>query len=182
MPNLPIARITPSNFNAISLDFAGPFKIKKCGLCKNQSRCKKCQKASEDSKEKCATQKVWICVFVCHSSRGVHLELLQDRSTESFLLSIKRMANSRSMPRIIQSDNAQQMIMGKNHIIDLYKQLNTAETHTKLANRFNITWHHSTERSPQHNGLVERIVQVVKSHYIKHSMEKYSQKQKCILC
>ena len=35
MPNLPIARITPSNFNAISLDFAGPFKIKKCGLCKN---------------------------------------------------------------------------------------------------------------------------------------------------
>ena len=41
MPSLPIARLTPSNFNAISLDFAGPFKIKKCGLCKNQSRCQK---------------------------------------------------------------------------------------------------------------------------------------------
>ena len=37
MPNLPIARIAPSNFLAISSDFAGPFKIKKCGICKNQS-------------------------------------------------------------------------------------------------------------------------------------------------
>ena len=109
----------------------------------------------------CYSEGMVMC-FVCHSSRGVHLELLQDRTRESFLLAIKRMANRRSMPHIIQSDNAQEMIMGKNHIKDLYQILNTAETHAKLANRFNITWYHSTERSPQHNGLVERIVQVVK--------------------
>ena len=171
-PNLPIARITPSNFNAISLDFAGPFKIKKCGICKNQSKCKKCQTASEKSTEKCRLQKVWICIFVCHSSRGVHLELLQDRSSESFLLAIKRMANRRSMPQIIHSDNAQEIVMGKNHIKELYELLNTAETHTKLANRFNITWYHSAERSPQHNGLVERIVQVVKRPLYKTLMGK----------
>ena len=71
------------------------------------------------------------------------------------------MANRRSMPQIIHSDNDQEIIMGKNHIKELYELLNTAETHTKLASRFNITWCHSAERSPQHNGLVERIVKVV---------------------
>ena len=60
------------------------------------------------------------------------------------------MANRRSMPQIIHSDNAQETIMGENCIKELCHLLNTAETsHTKLASRFNITWSHSDERSHQ---------------------------------
>ena len=42
--NLPTPRITPGNFDAISLDFAEPFTIKKCGICKHQNTCEKCLK------------------------------------------------------------------------------------------------------------------------------------------
>ena len=66
------------------------------------------------------------------------------------------------MPLIIHSDNASEFITAKNHIIDLFKILNTAKTHKELQNKYNIKWYHSTERSPQHNGVIERIVQTIK--------------------
>ena len=162
--NLPVARIRPGNFEAISLDFAGPFTIKRCGVCKYQKNCSKCQQEIKQKNPsiKCSTQKVYVCVFCCHSSRAVHLELLMDRTTESFILAIKRMANRRGMPKIIHSDNASEMILAKNHIKSLYEKLYTPETHKNLTTKYNITWFHSTERSPSHNGLIERIVQVVK--------------------
>ena len=162
--NLPIARIRPGNFEAISLDFAGPFTIKRCGVCKYQKNCSKCQQEikKKSSNTQCSTQKVYVCVFCCHSSRAVHLELLMDRTTESFILAIKRMSNRRGMLKIIHSDNASEMVLAKNHIKALYEKLNTPETHKRLISKHNITWYHSTERSPAHNGLIERIVQVVK--------------------
>ena len=36
------------------------------------------------------TQKVWICLFTCLVTRAVHLELMQDMSTEQFLLGLRR--------------------------------------------------------------------------------------------
>ena len=163
--NLPVPRITPGNFRAISLDFAGPFNVKKCGICKHHKICQECQEKmskKKTKKDKCNTQKAYICVFACHSSRAVHLELLMDRTTESFILAIRRMANRHSMPSIIHSDNASEIVKAKNHIKDLYDTLNTPSTHKELQNKYNIKWYHSTERSPQHNGVIERIVQTIK--------------------
>ena len=162
--NLPIPRITPGNFRAISVDFAGPFKVKKCGICKNQKLCQECHEriAKRSKTSKCDTQKSYICVFACHSSRAVHLELLMDKTTESFLLAIKRMANRHSMPVIMHSDIANEIIGAKNQIKSLYENLNTAATHKELQNKLGITWYHSTERSPAHNGVIERIVQTIK--------------------
>ena len=125
--NLPIPRITPGNFEAISLDLAGPFTVKLCGICKNHKVCQECQEKLTKKKSKpakCNTQKAYICVFACHSSRAIHLELMMDRSSESFILAIKRMSNRRSMPLIIHSDNASEFITAKNHIKDLFSILN----------------------------------------------------------
>ena len=163
--NLPIPRITPGNFEAISLDLAGPFTVKLCGICKSHKVCQECQEKLKETNlksNKCSTQKAYICVFACHSSRAIHLELMMDRTSESFILAIKRMSNRRSMPLIIHSDNASEFITAKNHVIDLFKTLNTAKTHKELQNKYNIKWYHSTERSPQHNGVIERIVQTIK--------------------
>ena len=44
MANLPEARIKPGNFDAVSLDFAGPFKMNQCGICQNQTKCISCNK------------------------------------------------------------------------------------------------------------------------------------------
>ena len=85
--------------------------------------------------QKCSTQKAYICVFACHCSRAIHLELMMDRTPESFILATKRMSNRRSMPPVIHSDNASEFILTRNHIIDLFRILNTAKTHKELQNK-----------------------------------------------
>ena len=50
MPNLPIARITPSNFNAISLDCAGPFKIKNVNYARIKANVKTARKLLKTAK------------------------------------------------------------------------------------------------------------------------------------
>ena len=95
MANLPLKRISPGNFESVALDFAGPFDMKMCGICKNTQKCSQCNKKTTNKSDikRCTIQKVYICIFVCHASRGVHLELLMDKTTESFLLAIKRFSN-----------------------------------------------------------------------------------------
>ena len=66
------------------------------------------------------------------------------------------------MPLIIHSGNVSEFITAKNHVIDLFKTLDAVKTHKELQNKYNIKWYHSTERSPQHNGVIERNVQTVK--------------------
>ena len=66
------------------------------------------------------------------------------------------------MPKIIQSDNASEMVLAKNQIKALYEKLNNPETHKSLKTKNRITWYHSTERSPSKNEMIERIVPVVK--------------------
>ncbi|XP_054709284.1 uncharacterized protein LOC129218990 [Uloborus diversus] len=57
-------------------------------------------------KDKHATQKAYICLFTCATSRAVHLELVLNLSTDTFILDFKRFINRRGMIRIIYSDNA----------------------------------------------------------------------------
>ena len=49
--------------------------------------CKKCgHKPTKEQKEKgiCKTCKISILVIACHNSHAVHLELVDDRTTEEF--------------------------------------------------------------------------------------------------
>ena len=50
--------------------------------------------------------KVYICLFTCANTRAVHLEVVSDLSTDTFLLSFRRFASCKSLPRVMMSDNA----------------------------------------------------------------------------
>ena len=153
MANLPEARIQPGNFQSVSLDFCGPFQMKQCGICQNQTKCISCTKKAQPNKSiKCTIKKCWIVVFACHASRAVHLELLLDKTTESFLLSVKRFCNRRGTPSLIQSDNATEILKGRNIIKDVFEKLNNSRTHQKLAEEFQIKWYTCPVYSPSKNG------------------------------
>ena len=53
-------------------------------------------------------QKVWICLFTCLVTRGIHLEVTTDMSTEQLLLCLRRFIAIRGTPVGIISDNASQ--------------------------------------------------------------------------
>ena len=46
-----------------------------------------------------------ICIFVCATARAVHLEVVENLSTTSFIMCLRRLAASKGVPSIILSDN-----------------------------------------------------------------------------
>lgn len=72
-------------------------------------------KVTKDTKENKIrkTRKTWVLELACHICRGVHLNLVNDKTTDEFILSMKRFCNRRSTSRIIHSDNAKEFIQGK---------------------------------------------------------------------
>ena len=50
--------------------------------------------------------KGYLCLFTCAASRGIHLEIVTDLKVESFLLAFRGFAGRRSIPKLLQSDNA----------------------------------------------------------------------------
>lgn len=70
MGYLPAERVTPVRaFLHSGVDYAGPFSIKL-------------------SRNKCG--KAYLCVFVCFSTKALHLEIVNDLSTNAFLNTLKR--------------------------------------------------------------------------------------------
>ena len=51
------------------------------------------------------TKKMYVCLFTCATTRAVHLELVPDLSTETFVLAFRRFIINKGMPHTIYSDN-----------------------------------------------------------------------------
>ena len=82
---LPDDRTTPSTaFEVIGVDFAGPMKFRKSNK---------------------AERKAYLCIFACSLSRAIHLELLRNLETSTFIMCLKRYIARRGRPRVVYSDN-----------------------------------------------------------------------------
>ena len=115
---------------------------------------------------------MYVLVIGCHASRAIHLEMLQDRSTESFIMALKRFSNRRGRPSIIHSDNAGEYVSGRNTIQEVFRVLNTEKKHQKLQDELKMTWYLAPIRSPSHSGVIERLVKTIKNPLSKCLMDK----------
>lgn len=85
MGDLPESRVTYNRvFFNVGLDYGGPFNLK-------LSRNKTC--------------KAYMCLFICMSTKAIHLELVSDLSTAAFLNALKRFVARRGKCANIYSDN-----------------------------------------------------------------------------
>ena len=81
MGSLPNSRICPSPpFAVVGLDFAGPFLLRR------------------GNPRKPTIYKAYCCLFVCFSTRAVHLELVSDLTSEAFLACFCRFAADEVVP------------------------------------------------------------------------------------
>jgi hypothetical protein len=88
MGNLPSKRVQPARpFINCGVDYAGPIVIKQSkGRGKNSI-------------------KAYVALFICLATKAIHLELVTDCSTETFLGALKRFIARRGMVSSIYSDN-----------------------------------------------------------------------------
>ena len=103
--------------------------------------------------------KVYICLFVCATTRAVHLEVVDNLTTTSFIMCLRRLAASKGVPSLILSDNHKTFIAGETFLLEM-QQDPAVQDHLSATN---IRWKHQTPRSPWMGGHFERLVRTIKA-------------------
>ena len=141
--------LVPRPFTSTGIDYAGPFNVKF-----GKGRGNKSTKA-------------WICLFVCFTTRAIHLELVSELTVEAFIAALRRFIARRGKPSDIYSDNGRNFIGARSHFDELKYLLQNNEfksrVHGFLAADF-ITWHNIPVYTPHMGGLWEAGVKSVKTH------------------
>ena len=123
MAPLPAFRVSEAPpFSTVGIDFAGPL------YCKTKKGMTKC----------------YIALFSCGITRAVHLELVYDLSTPTFICCLRRFCARRGTPSIIVSDNARTFKAAHK----LLKKLKTDQTFEGFIGNKRIEWKFNLERSP----------------------------------
>ena len=138
-PPLPTFRVNEALiFVYCGVDFAGPLYIKQ-------------HHESESTK-------VWITLIICCVTRAVHLQLIPNMSTQTFLCSFKRFTLRRGVPAQVVSDNAKTFVSAAQTLQDVLRNQEVQQYFSGM----NIQWIFNLEKAPWWGGFFERLVQSVK--------------------
>ena len=106
-----------------------------------------------------AESKVYICLFTCATTRAIHLEIVTNLSTETFLLAFRRFVSHKSMPRIIVSDN------GSTHLsaAEELKELLSSRSLMESLSQHGVIWKFIQKCTPWYRGWWEQLIDLTKS-------------------
>ncbi|XP_062538295.1 uncharacterized protein LOC134206587 [Armigeres subalbatus] len=146
---LPEARVTVNApFELTGVDYAGPVFVR-------------------EGKHKPKVVKAYISLFVCLTTKGIHLELVSDLTTDAFLAALDRFINRRGFVRKLFSDNGTNFVGASKELHQLRTMFNDEMERSKINDYLiarEVEWEFIPPRSPNFGGLWEAGVKVVKSH------------------
>ena len=132
MGNLPHARVNPSYpFSHVGIDYAGPIKIRA---------------SSGRGIKSC---KAYIVVFVCLSTKAVHLDLSSSYDTKHFLYAFKGFVSRRGLCTDIYSDCGTNFVGADRELRALFnKYLSHSSKIRDDLSSLGINWHFNPPSSP----------------------------------
>ena len=149
MGDLPAERIQPSPpFSKTGIDFAGPLTMKR-GYTREQS-----------------LVKAYVAVFVCLSTKAVHLELVADLSVAAFLATFRRFVARRGCPEELLTDNGTNFVGANHELCRICDMLEKEDAQKELSTYFllrRISWRYIPGRAPNFGGLWESAVKSAQS-------------------
>lgn len=149
MANLPVSRVKPEKpFARSAVDYTGAFYVKV-----NSGRGYKKFKA-------------YVAIFVCMTTKSVHVEAVSDMTAEAFIAAFRRLVARRGAVRHIYSDNGTNFVAA-NKILRENMCQNESEYNELICNELakcGTSWHFSPPGAPHFNGLAEAGVKTVKRH------------------
>jgi hypothetical protein len=101
---------------------------------------------------------VYILPFTCASTRAIHLEVVEDLTTLSFLEAFRCFIAHHSRPAIIMSDNAKTFEKGAKVFQKIFRDPLT----TKQLSDQKVEWRFIPKRAPWYGGFWERLVGMTK--------------------
>jgi hypothetical protein len=143
MADLPISRVQPRRpFERVGVYYAGPLQLKELRLRKSR------------------IYKVYIAVFVCFTTKAVHLEVVTELSTDAFLAAFDRFVARRGLPADVYSDCGTNFVGADKQLRAL---IQSDEGQNAVANFCAMcTWHFNPPSAPHFGGLWEAAVRSIK--------------------
>lgn len=153
MADLPANRINTVEkpFSNTALDYAGYIYIKLAGGRGHKS------------------QRAYIAIFVCMSTKAMHLEAVTNLTAAAFIAAFRRFLARRGAVRNLYSDNGTNFVSA-NKILAENLELEQDEYNSEVCNELiknETKWHFSPPGAPHFNGLAEAAVKTVKLHLLK---------------
>lgn len=107
------------------------------------------------------TVKRYGLIFTCLTYRAVHIELLDDMTTDLCIMALRRFLVRRGGCSHLYSDNGKNFVGAKNV---LHKDLNELKEDlgAECAQKFQLQWHFQPAYSPWWGGAWERLIQSIK--------------------
>lgn len=151
MGTLPAERLKPNKvFDHVGCDLGGPFYIK----------------ASLNRNAK--IQKCYMCLFVCFSTKAVHIEVLSDLSADCFLATLDRFVARRGLCSCLHSDNGTNFVAAAKHLKDVCNFFNENDvTITNGCASRSIEWKNIPATAASMGGLWEAGIKSAKHHLLR---------------
>lgn len=150
MAPLPRPRVQPSIcFTFTGVDFADPVYIKDKGRGRNQS-----------------LSKGYVSIFICLSTKAVHLEAAEDQSTKEFIETFKRFVSRHGIPKTMYSDNGSNFVGSTTELSKAQEKAmkeQMEEIAALLAND-GVQWEFNPPTASHFGGIWEAAVKSMKYH------------------
>lgn len=146
MGDLPALRVTPARaFLHCGVDYAGPVTLKL-----RPGRFK-------------ITFKGYVDVFICLSTRAIHLEVVGDLTTEAFLAAFDRLVGRRGAVSEMRSDNGTTFVGADNVLTEIRQTWESSEMSENMSTR-GTNWLFIPPGAPHQGGIWEAAVKSMKHH------------------
>jgi hypothetical protein len=148
MDQLPLASVTVAcPFLNAGIDYVGPFEIK-----------------SGNTRSKTST-KCYITLFICVATKAIHLELVSNLTSESFIAALKRFIARRGLMDHLYSDNGSNFVGANRELKEFFKSEEFLRQVHDYAAKTQFQWHFIPLNSPHFGALWEAGVKSLKYHW-----------------
>ncbi|XP_011859305.1 PREDICTED: uncharacterized protein LOC105556805 [Vollenhovia emeryi] len=109
--------------------------------------------------------KAFLAIFVCFSTKAVHLEVVSDYSADAFLAAFRRFVSRRGLCRVVYSDQGTTFVGADTQLKALFRD--AAKSNDYIANTLanhGVQWCFNPPAAPHFGGLWEAAVKSVKHH------------------
>ncbi|XP_071948973.1 uncharacterized protein [Antedon mediterranea] len=141
MANLPADRVTSGQaaFTRVGMDFFGPIEVK----------------------QRRSTVKKYGVVFVCLSSKAIHIEIASSLDTNACINAIRRFTARRGPVKQIRSDNGTNLVGACREMSKEIKAWNQARIYETLLQK-DIDWVFNPPTGSHHGGIWERQIRTIR--------------------
>lgn len=102
-------------------------------------------------------------LFTCMSSRAVHIEVLDDLSTDCFIQSWRCFLSLRGNVKILRCDNGTNFVGANNEISKLFSEMDESDRFTKFLREHQCQFVFNTPHASHMGGSWERLIRSVRS-------------------